>query len=136
MTRRAQLCKSTTAENNSNAQTSPGREQHNWPRGERGHRDGEVSFLTLPPQHTELLFLPWKSCQEERKEAEDGRRPHTFQSLFLLLCQQTIASLLICESPQAHFMPLPSCFPSPSYLLHYLRPSEQPSYFSACSARR
>lgn len=42
---------------------------------------------------------------------------------------------LICESPQAPFMPLPYCLPSPSYLC-CLQLSEPSDYFSVCPARR
>lgn len=106
------------------------REQHNGPWGERGPGDGEVPFLAFPPHHGEC------GRPAEEREAEDGRHPHTFRSLFLLLCQQTIASPLICESPQAAFMPLPYRFPSPSHLLCYLQLSEQSDYFSVCPATR
>lgn len=102
----------------------------------RGPGDGELPFLMLPPRHGELLFLLCKSCPVEGKEGEDGRRPRTFWSLFLLLCQQTIASPLICESPQAPFMPLPYRFPSPSHLRCYLRLSEPSEYCSVRPARR
>lgn len=135
-TRRGRLCRSMTAEHNSNTQTGPVQRANNHPRRKTEPEHGEVLFLVLPLHHGKLLFLLWKSCPVAGKETEDGRHPHTFRSLFLLLCQQTIASLLICESPQALFMPLPYCFPSPSYLLCYLQLSEWPDYFAVCTTRR
>lgn len=89
------------------------REQCNCPRGERAPMEhGELPFIMLPLYHGQLLFL----LEVPSSGGKGGRRWQA--STHLLEPVPSIVSvnnslLLICESPQTPFMPLPYCFPSP-----------------------
>lgn len=125
--------KSVTGENITNIQPGPAQRVVQLSKGSEG--------LDIPFHHAASLSW-WAVVFAVEVPSSRGKGGRRWQaSTHLLEPVPSIVSannslLLICESPQAPFMPLPYCFPSPSYLLCYLQLSEASDYFSVSPARR